>query len=43
MSITFEQFLLSKHIGKANIYYCGGALVIFKPAANEGDFQYALE
>jgi hypothetical protein len=43
MSITFEQFLLSKHLGRANIYYCGGALVIYKPADNEGDDQYVLE
>jgi hypothetical protein len=43
MSITFEQFLLSKHLGRANIYYCGGALVIYKPTDNEGDDQYVLE
>jgi hypothetical protein len=43
MSITFEQFLLSKHFGHANIYYCGGSLVIFKPAENEGADQYVLE
>jgi hypothetical protein len=43
MGITFEQFLLSKHTGQANVYYCGGALVIFKPAENEQDDKYVLE
>lgn len=41
-NMSLQQFLDSKHIGRSNVYYCGGALVIYKPKDNEQDDQYQL-